>query len=173
MALLETRPRSGLGPIYEEICKAAMIMRRVYLRRLWGMDIAPSCMISMSANLGKDHPWGIHIGADTVVQFGSYVLTYDQICGRAVDTWIGKNCQIGARSIVFPGVKIGDNCVVTAGSVVIDDVPANCVVAGNPARVIERGIKTGRWGVIDRVVQGKFARSSPTVEGEPESRLKS
>ena len=172
MALLATPPRSGLAAFYEEFGKAGMIVRLFYLRRLWGMDIAPNCVISMSANLGKHHPRGIHIGADTVVQFGSYVLTYDQVRGRALDTWIGKKCQICARSIVFPGVKIGDNCIVTAGSVVVDDVPANCVVAGNPARVIERGIKIDRWGGIDRVVHGKFGRSSPAVEGEPESRLK-
>ena len=167
MALPEPRRRSILPAIYEESCKAAMIMHRVYLRTLWRMDIAPNCMISISAKLGKNHPREIHIGSDTIVEFGACILTHDQVRGRGLDTWIGKECQIGARSIVFPGVRIGDNCVVTVGSVVIDDVPPNCVVAGNPARIIERGIKTGRWGAIDRVVEGKFARSSPPVKGEP------
>ena len=50
----------------------------------------------------------------------------------------------------MPGVKIGDNCVVAAASVVMKDVPANCFVAGNPARIIEKGIQTGPLGVISR-----------------------
>jgi len=49
---------------------------------------------------------------------------------------IGDNVWIGARSIIFPGVEIGDNSVVSMGSVVTSNVPPNSIVAGNPARVI-------------------------------------
>lgn len=49
---------------------------------------------------------------------------------------IGDNVWIGTRSIIFPGVTIGEGSVVSAGSVVMSDVPANSVVAGNPARRI-------------------------------------
>jgi acetyltransferase-like isoleucine patch superfamily enzyme len=49
---------------------------------------------------------------------------------------IGDNVWIGGRSIIHPGVTIGDNSVVSAGSVVMSDVPANAVVAGNPARAV-------------------------------------
>ena len=49
---------------------------------------------------------------------------------------IGNNVWIGTRSIVTPGVTIGDNSIVSAGSVVIGDVPANTIVAGYPARKI-------------------------------------
>ncbi|NDJ58631.1 maltose O-acetyltransferase [Enterobacteriaceae bacterium 4M9] len=51
---------------------------------------------------------------------------------------IGNNVWIGGRAIINPGVTIGDNAVVASGSVVVKDVPANCVVAGNPARVIKQ-----------------------------------
>lgn len=51
---------------------------------------------------------------------------------------IGDNCWLGAGVIVLPGVTIGDNVVVGAGSVVTKDVPDNVVVAGNPARVIRQ-----------------------------------
>jgi acetyltransferase-like isoleucine patch superfamily enzyme len=47
---------------------------------------------------------------------------------------IEDNVWIGNRSIIFPGVTIGEGSVVSAGSVVMADVPANTVVAGNPAR---------------------------------------
>ena len=49
---------------------------------------------------------------------------------------IGDNVWIGGRSIIHPGVTIGDHSVVSAGSVVMSDVPANVVVAGNPARAV-------------------------------------
>lgn len=51
---------------------------------------------------------------------------------------IGHNVWIGGRSIINPGVTIGDNVVVASGSVVTKDIPANVVVAGNPARIIKR-----------------------------------
>ncbi len=53
---------------------------------------------------------------------------------KAVD--IGSNVWIAARVTVLPGVSIGDNVVIGAGSVITKDVPINAVVAGNPARVI-------------------------------------
>ena len=49
---------------------------------------------------------------------------------------IGNNCWIGANSVICPGVTIGENTVIGAGSVVTKDIPANCVAAGNPCRVI-------------------------------------
>ena len=49
---------------------------------------------------------------------------------------IGKNCWLGAGVIVLPGVSIGDNTVVGAGSVVTKDLPANVVAVGNPCRVL-------------------------------------
>ena len=44
------------------------------------------------------------------------------------------------------GIKIGDNVIVGSGAVVTRDVPSNCIVAGNPARIIREGIKTTRFG---------------------------
>lgn len=49
---------------------------------------------------------------------------------------VGKNCWICANTTILPGVTIGDNCVIGAGSVVTRDIPANSFAAGNPARVI-------------------------------------
>ncbi len=49
---------------------------------------------------------------------------------------IGKNCWLGAGVIVLPGVTIGDNSVIGAGSVVTKDVPANVVAVGNPCKVL-------------------------------------
>ena len=49
---------------------------------------------------------------------------------------IGKNCWLGAGVIVLPGVTIGDNTVIGAGSVVTKDIPCNVVAVGNPCRVL-------------------------------------
>ena len=49
---------------------------------------------------------------------------------------IGNNVWLGGNVCVLPGVTIGDNAVIGAGSVVTRDVPANCIAAGNPCRVI-------------------------------------
>jgi acetyltransferase-like isoleucine patch superfamily enzyme len=49
---------------------------------------------------------------------------------------IGDDVFLGAGAIVLPGVKIGNKVVIGAGSIVTKDVPDNCVVAGNPAKVI-------------------------------------
>lgn len=49
---------------------------------------------------------------------------------------IGDNCWIGAAVTICPGVSIGENTVIGAGSVVTQDIPANCVAAGNPCKVI-------------------------------------
>lgn len=51
---------------------------------------------------------------------------------------IGHNVWIGGRAIINPGVTIGDNVVVASGSVVVKDVPANVLVAGNPAQIIKK-----------------------------------
>ena len=49
---------------------------------------------------------------------------------------IGKNCWLGAGVLVMPGITIGDNSVIGAGSVVTKDIPANVVAVGNPCKVL-------------------------------------
>ena len=73
----------------------------------------------------------------------------------------------------FAGLTIGDNCVVAAASVVMKDVPPNCLVAGNPARVMEKGIQTGRLGITKRTVRADFGTaSSVSEEKAPKKRLR-
>lgn len=51
---------------------------------------------------------------------------------------LGKNVWVGAHATILPGVTVGDNAVIAAGAVVTKDVPAYCVAAGVPARVIKQ-----------------------------------
>jgi len=57
---------------------------------------------------------------------------------KKAEVVIGDNVWIGWGSIVLKGVHIGDNSIVAAGSVVVDDVPSDVIVGGSPARVIKR-----------------------------------
>lgn len=53
---------------------------------------------------------------------------------------IGNKAWIGSGSIILPGITVGENAIVAAGSVVTKDVSANAVVAGNPARILRENI---------------------------------
>ena len=64
--------------------------------------------------------------------------------GTSSKVWIGGGVTI------LPGVTIGDNTVIAAGSVVTQDVPANVVAAGNPCKVIKEAEKGDRYGIIDK-----------------------
>lgn len=50
---------------------------------------------------------------------------------------IGDNCFIGMNSIILKGTTLGDNVIVGAGSVVHGTFPSNCIIAGNPAKIIK------------------------------------
>ncbi len=49
---------------------------------------------------------------------------------------IGDNVSLGCNVTILGGIHIGNNVTVGAGSVVVKDVPDNCIVAGNPAKII-------------------------------------
>ena len=70
---------------------------------------------------------------------------------------IGRNVWIGAGAVILPGITIGDNSVIGAGSIVTKDIPANCVAYGNPCRVVRE------IGEHDREFYHKNRRISPGV----------
>jgi acetyltransferase-like isoleucine patch superfamily enzyme len=124
---------------------------RLWLYRKKGYDIGDGCIIE-KIKLDKVYPQGIHIGKECLIASGVVILTHDH-CKRigpsildcyVTNTIIGNRCFVALNSIIMPGVTIGDECIVGAGSVVTKDVPGHCVVAGNPARIIRRGISMSR-----------------------------
>ncbi len=63
---------------------------------------------------------------------------YDRVSlGRAAPVHLKKNVWVGDSAIVCKGVTIGENSVIGAGAIVVDDVPDNCIAVGNPATVVK------------------------------------
>lgn len=127
-------------------------------------EIGEGCYIEppLHANWGGKH---VHFGKNVYANFGLtlvddthiYVGDYTMFAPNVVvataghpilpelrekayqynfSVHIGRNCWIGAGALIMPGVTIGDNTVIGAGSVVTRDIPSNCVAYGNPCRVI-------------------------------------
>lgn len=137
--------------------------REALLRELFA-EIGEGCYIEppLHANWGGRH---VHLGKhvyanfnltlvdDTHITIGDYTMIGPNVViatgGHPIlpslrqegyqynaPVHIGKNCWLGAGVIVVPGVTIGDNTVIGAGSVVTKDLPGNVVAAGNPCRVL-------------------------------------
>ncbi len=121
-------------------------LRRIYYTRVWGMDIHPTALLSLSAKLDRTFPIGVHIGRASYVAFEARILCHDRTRGLYLHTRVGENCFIGGRSLILPGVVIGDNSVVGAGSVVTKSVPPRSLVAGNPARILRSDIEVAEYG---------------------------
>ena len=112
------------------------------------MNISPSARISFGAYLDKTNPKDIFIGDESFIAYGAIILTHDYTRSLYKKTHIGKKCFIGARAIIMPGVSIGNHVVVGAGSIVTKNVKSNCIIAGNPAKIIKENIKTTKFGKI-------------------------
>ena len=91
------------------------------------------------------HPVGIVIGMK--VQLGDNCEIYQNVTIGTKNTKefktakypkIGNNVIIYPNSIIIGDIEIGDNAIIGAGSIVLDSVPKNAIVAGNPARVIKK-----------------------------------
>lgn len=107
------------------------------LCRKYGYDV-PS-HVTIGKGLAIYHPNGIVINSLTVI--GDYFTIAGGakigITEAGKGAVIGNNVTMGINSCIIGNLHIGDNVVIGAGSVVTKDVPANAVVAGNPAKIIK------------------------------------
>ena len=127
-------------------------------------EIGESCYIEppFHANFGGKHVhFGSHIYAnfnfttvdDTHIYVGDYTMFGPNVvlatAGHPINAelrkkgyqynapiHIGKNCWLGSGVLVLPGITIGDNVIIGAGSVVTKDIPYNVVAVGNPCKVL-------------------------------------
>ena len=77
-----------------------------------------------------------------IIDRNEYGIEQREIAPPAAPVLIEDHVWIGAHVIILPGVRIGRNSAIGAGSVVTKDVPPNCLVVGNPARVLRQTIAT-------------------------------
>ena len=120
--------------------------RNVYLRLVSGIDIDLSVNASLASRIKPGSRGAIVIGAETIVAFKTLIYTFDAVRGIDLPVRVGRRCFIGGGSIITPGVTIGDESIVGAGSVVLADVASRTIVGGNPARVLRTDIEVGPYG---------------------------
>ena len=114
-----------------------------YARKI-GVTVGERCRIH-TRNFGSE-PFLIKLGNDILIAPGVNFITHD---GAGIVThddkgrryyyapiYVGNNVMIGLNSIILAGVKIDDNVIIAAGSVVTHSIPANSIVGGVPARII-------------------------------------
>ncbi len=149
--------------LYNEIPHVQMDRREAMLRQMFA-EVGEGCYIESPfyANFGGHH---VHLGNnvytnfnltlvdDTHIYIGDCTMIGPNVtiatAGHPIEPGlrsrglqynmpvrIGKNCWLGAGVIVMPGVTIGDNTVIGAGSIVTRDIPSNVVAVGNPCRVM-------------------------------------
>ena len=126
---------------------------------LYGCTIGDYCKIGSFSEVQSDVKIGNHVIISSHSFICSKVIIEDDVfIGHGVMTindkyppsfkktkskamWksirIGRGAVIGSNATIFP-VDIGSNSIIGAGSVVLKDVPQNCVVAGNPAKIIRK-----------------------------------
>jgi acetyltransferase-like isoleucine patch superfamily enzyme len=97
-----------------------------------------------------DASGGLEIGDHTSIGLGVFIWTHASFLGNLTlnniienpliaraKTKIGKGCFIAGPSVIFHGIYIGDKTIVMPMSVINKDIPGNCIVGGNPARIVE------------------------------------
>ena len=113
---------------------------KVLIKR--GLKVGKNFSRQQGCFIDPTHCWLIKIGNNVTFSIRVTVLAHDASTskitgytkiGRVV---IGDHVFVGANSTILLGAKIGDNVIIGANSVVTHDIPSNCVVAGNPAKVI-------------------------------------
>lgn len=110
-----------------------------------GVSIGPKCLL--------DARKGLTIHRNSVIAYEAIIwsLNHDyndmNFCGKGAHTEIGAYAWICSRSIILPGVKVGEGAIVASGAVVTKDVPPYAIVGGVPARVIgQREVKDYKYG---------------------------
>lgn len=99
-----------------------------------GVTIGPKVLL--------DGRKGLTIGKGTVIAYEAIIWTLNHdyndtyFCAKGAPVNIGEHCWICSRSIILPGITIGDGAVVASGAVVTKDVSPYTVVGGIPAKVI-------------------------------------
>jgi maltose O-acetyltransferase len=124
-------------------------IRKYFLEEIWledymkmGMKVGENCSIQPGVVIDYSHCWLIKIGNNVTIAPQAYLLAHDASTKSSINyTKIGSitiedNVFIGARALIMPGVTIGKNSIIGAGSIVTKSIPADSIAVGNPATVV-------------------------------------
>lgn len=81
---------------------------------------------------------GVKIEDEVKVGWSCTIISYSSIDKKEGMVLLRKNCKVGSNSVIMPGITVGKNAVVGANSFVNQDIPANEVWAGTPAKFIKK-----------------------------------
>jgi maltose O-acetyltransferase len=107
-----------------------------------GLTVGKRVYFHSSVVIDSEYPWLITIGDRCSFSVNVIILAHDASTQKYLDfvkvdkVVIGSRTFVGAGTIILPGVSIGTDVIIGAGSVVTRDIPSDCVAAGNPAHVI-------------------------------------
>lgn len=102
-----------------------------------GSFLLKGTIISSNAVLGKC----VGILYNSIVHHDCVVGDFTMICSGCIlagGVQLGDNCYVGSGAKIKPGIKIGNNVIIGMGAVVTKDIPDNSIVAGIPAKIINR-----------------------------------
>lgn len=119
---------------------------RIVLQRLRGVKIGKGCYIGMFCFIDNLYPEYIYIEDGAAVNTGSMLIAHfnplvrfkSVIQAKVSPIIIREGAMIAVKCVILPGVVIGENAIVSAGSVVYEDVDARTLVRGNPAKKVSR-----------------------------------
>ncbi|KRG11429.1 acyltransferase [Lederbergia galactosidilytica] len=113
-------------------------MKSWMYRRFLKMEIGAKTAFALMVMLDVMFPEKIKIGENTVIGYNTTILAHEYLIKeyRLGTVDIGDDVMIGANTTILPGITIGDNAIVSAGTLVHKDVPAGTFVGGNPMKVI-------------------------------------
>lgn len=109
------------------------------LYRFLGMNVGRNAAVGAMAVFDFFYPELITLGENCVIGYNATILCHEFLVEeyRTGPVVIGPNCLIAANTTVLPGVTIGANTYVSAGSLVNRDLPPNVLAGGVPARIIK------------------------------------
>lgn len=145
-----------------------------------GLVVGSHFQILDDVIIDRHHCWHITIGNHVTLAPRVHILAHDASTKRFLNyTKIGKvsigdYVFIGASAIILPGVCIGSNVIIGAGSVVVGDIPNDVVAAGNPAKIvctIDEFVKRRKKEMGDNVVFGREYSYSNGVSREMKGKM--